>query len=290
MLARDGKGNSYIKVSGKKNLFFGVGLAFLVILGFGSFGIVGPGERGIRVTLGETGKDVLGEGPHLKFPFISTIRTMSVRVQKSEDTSDAATKDMQRVRATVALNWTINPESVGNMLREVGTSDVIENNLIAPAVSEALKAATARMTAEEVLTRRIELKKMIDEMLIERLTGYGLVIKDISLVNLDFTNEFNRAVEEKQIAEQEAKRAQYNAQKAKEDAVAEVNIAKGRAEARLVEARAQAEAQRLLKVNLNKDILTLEYLKRWDGKLPQVMTNGNGLLMNLDIQNEERDN
>src|SRR4051812_33661614 len=65
---------------------------FGLMLFFGSFSTVGPGERGVMITLGKTSETVLGEGPHFKLPFISSIRTMSVRVHKSEDSSEAATK------------------------------------------------------------------------------------------------------------------------------------------------------------------------------------------------------
>lgn len=263
-----------------------LGVIFGLSLFFGSFSTVGPGERGIMVTLGKTSQTVLGEGPHVKWPFVSEIRTMSVRVHKSEDQSEAATKDMQRVNAKVALNWTINPESVGKMLREVGDEASIENNIIAPAVSEVLKSATAKMTAEEVLLRRIELKTNIDESLISRLTSYGLIIKDISLVDLDFDKEFNRAVEQKQIAEQEAKQAEYVALKATQDAKAAVETAKGEAQSNLTKARAQAEGQRLLKETLTSDVLQLEYLKKWDGKLPTVMSGkSNGMILNLPASN-----
>lgn len=267
--------------------YVAAGLFGLVIL-FGSFSIVGPGERGVMVTLGKTGESVLGEGPHFKFPLISSIRTMSIRVQKSEDQSEAATKDLQRVSAKVALNWTINPESVGKMLREVGTEESIQANIIAPAVSEVLKAATAKMTAEEVLTKRMELKHTIDELLIKRLSSYGLIIKDISLVDLDFTKEFNHAVEAKQIAEQQAKQAEYVAQKATQDANAAYETSKGQSRSMREMADAQAYTQTKLKQSLTKDLLQLEYLKKWDGKLPQVMSgNGSGMILNLPTNSKE---
>jgi prohibitin 1 len=273
---------------GKKIIKLVVAGAIALTLLMGSFSVVNPGERGVMVTLGKTGDTVLGEGPHLKFPFISSIRTMNVRVHKSEDQSEAATKDMQRVGAKVALNWTINPDSVGKMLREVGSEESIETNIIAPAVSEVLKASTAQMTAEEVLTKRMKLKSTIDEMLIKRLSSYGLIIKDISLVDLNFTNEFNHAVESKQIAEQQAKQAEYVALKATQDARAAFETAKGQARSTLENARAQAESQKLLKQTLTKDVLQLEYLRRWDGRLPTVLTGGgSGVMLNIPASTTE---
>lgn len=259
-----------------------LGGLFGLALFFGSFSTVGPGQRGVLVTLGKPADTVLTEGPHFKFPFISEIRRISVQIQKSEDTSEAATKDLQRVTATVALNWAIDSATVGKMLREFGDEKTIENRIIGPAVSEVLKAATAKMTAEEVLTRRMELKNNIDDMLLKRLSAYGLIVKDISLTDLDFTKEFNHAVEQKQIAEQEAKQAEYVALKATQDAKAAVEKAKGEAQSNLTVARAQAEGQKLLKQTLTRDVLQLEYLKKWDGVLPTVMSgNGGGIIMNL---------
>lgn len=265
-----------------KSLAIKIAVGFFIgVTLFSSYSTVGPGERGVRVTMGKTGEEVLNEGPHLKVPFLASIRTMSVRIKKSQDTTEAATKDMQKVTAIVALNWTINPESVGKMLREIGDESSIENNIIAPAVSEVLKAATSKMTAEEVLSRRIELKDSIDHALVARLTAYGLVVKDISLVDLDFTKEFNHAVEQKQIAEQQAKQASYVAEKATQDAIAVVNTAKGDADATLVKATAQAKAQQLLKQTLTKEVLTLKYLETWNGQLPQVMSGNGGVMMQM---------
>lgn len=263
-------------------------VAFFII--FGSWGIVGPGERGVRVTLGKVGTEVLGEGFHFKWPVVSNIKTMSIRIHKSQDSSEGSTKDIQKVNATVALNWTINPDSVGTMFQTVGDEGVIETNVIAPAVAEVLKASTAKLSAEEVLTKRMELKQTIDDMLVKRLSGYGLVVKDISLVNLDFTKEFNAAVEAKQISEQQAKQASYIAEKATQDAIATVNKAKGEAESVLVNARAQAEGQKLLKMNLTKEVLALEYLKKWDGTLPKVMSgSGGGIMLNMSNIDKEKE-
>lgn len=265
-----------------KNIGNVVGGLFLFALTLGSYSIVGPGERGVLVTLGKPSDTVLDEGPHFKFPFISSVKLISVRVQKTESHSEAATKDMQKVNATVALNWNLDPKTVNTMFRNVGDEHEISERIINPAVSEVLKAATAKMTAEEVLTRRMELKTTIDEMLTTRLGAYNVIIKDISLVNLNFTDEFNHAVEKKQIAEQEAKQAEYNAQRATQDAKATVNAAKGEAEASLTKARAQSQGQQLLRQTLTADVLQLEYLKKWDGHLPTVLAgSASGIMLNI---------
>ena len=173
-----------------KKLIIGsvLGLLGLITL-LSSFTIVSPGERGVKVTLGKASDTVLEEGFHLKAPFISRVEIISVRIQKTESKSEAATKDLQRVGAVLALNWNLDPKLVNQMFKSVGDERAIAERIINPAVSEVLKAATAKMTAEEVLTKRLELKQTIDEMLVKRLNAYNIIVKDISLVDLDFTEQ-----------------------------------------------------------------------------------------------------
>jgi len=263
--------------------------AILVALGvfvglplvFGSFKIVSPGERGVYVFLGKVSQDIREEGFHLKVPFLSSIKTLSVQIQKTDSTGEAATRDLQKVTADVALNWTLDPAKVVEIYRTIGRTEDVKDRVIDPAVSEVLKASTAKMTAEEVLTKRLELKDNIDKLLIERLGNYGIFVKSISIVNLNFTAEFNHAVEQKQIADQQAQQAEYTAQKATADAKAKVNEAKGDAEATLTKAKAQAESQKLLRETVTDKVLMLKAIEKWDGTVPQVMGSGSNLLFNI---------
>lgn len=254
-----------------------VGLMFL----FGSFTTVQPGERGIMVTMGKPGETVYTEGFHFKFPFISTMQKLSTRVQKTEAGTEAASKDLQRVHVVLALNWHLDGANVINMFKSVGSEENIIERIINPAVAEVLKAAASKLTAEEILTKRIELKNNIDESLVKRLATYNVIVDDVSLVNVDFTREFNVAVEAKQIAEQEAKQALYVAQKATADAQAAINKAKGEAEATLLNATAQAKAQNLLKQTTTKELLQLKAIERWNGVMPTVMGSSGSMLFNI---------
>lgn len=259
------------------------GLPFVL----GTFQVVSPGERGVFVLMGKVGANALDEGLHFKVPFISSIKILSVRIQKTQTLSEAATKDMQKVSATLALNWSLDSSKVVELYRTVGHIEDIQQRIIDPAVSEVLKASTAKMTAEEVLTRRLELKENIDKLLMERLLTFGIFVKAISLVDLNFTNEFNHAVEQKQIAEQQAKQAEYTAQKATADAKSTVNAAKGQAEATLLQARAQAEAQRLLRETITDKLLQLKAIEKWSGEVPSVMGGGSNLLFNIPTKSQK---
>ena len=114
---------------------------------------------------------------------------------------------MQTITTELAVNWHIDPLKVNRIYQQVGDERLIIDGIITPAVSEVLKAATAKKNHEEVITKRTELKQEIDSNLKKRVESYGIIIDDVSLVNFSFSPDFSRAIESKQIAEQEAKQA-----------------------------------------------------------------------------------
>ncbi len=235
------------------------------------FAIVNAGERGVLMQFGKVQDKVLGEGLHPIMPIVTSVKRLNVRVQQNTFKSDAASKDLQTITTELAVNWHLDPLQVNKIFQQVGDEKLIIDGIITPAVSEVLKAATAKKTAEEVITKRTELKEEIDNHLENRLASYGIIIDDVSLVNFSFSPEFSRAIESKQIAEQEAKQAEFIAQKATQEAQADINRAKG-----------QAEAQRLQRLTLTPDLLQKQAIEKWDGRFPTVMS-GNGALPLINI-------
>lgn len=233
--------------------------------------VVGPGERGVAVSLGKASNEVREPGAYLWIPFLYGSKIFNVQVQKSEIETSAASKDMQEITTHLAVNWSITPDKVSQVYQTVGDEDDVLVRLLQPAVSEVLKACAAKAAAEEILTKRMELKNEIDTMLRERLAHYGITINDVSIVNLTFSKDFTNAIEAKQIAEQQAKQAAYDAQKAVELAKAEVNRARG-----------QAESQQLLKSTITSEVLQMKAIEKWNGQFPQVM--GSGTVPFLNIQ------
>ncbi|MEA5556453.1 prohibitin family protein [Nodularia spumigena] len=248
----------------------GIFILFLAIT-IRPFAIVNAGERGVLMRFGKVQEQVLGEGLHPIMPIVTSVKRLNVRVQKNTFKSDAASKDLQTITRELAVNWHIDPLRVNKIFQQVGDENLIIDGIITPAVSEVLKAATAKKTAEEVITKRTELKEEIDNHLKNRLESYGIIIDDVSLVNFSFSPEFSRAIESKQIAEQEAKQAEFIAQKATQEAQADINRAKG-----------QAEAQRLQRLTLTPDLLQKQAIEKWDGRFPTVMS-GNGALPLINI-------
>jgi regulator of protease activity HflC (stomatin/prohibitin superfamily) len=224
------------------------------------FVIVNAGERGVLMRFGEVQAQVLNEGIHPIIPIVNTVQKLSVRVQNQQSTAEASSRDLQDVYTDVALNWHIIPDEANVLFQQIGDEQAVVNSIINPAVEEVLKAVMAQYTAEEIITRRGEVKAGVDHALVTRLQPYHIAVDDISLVHVHFTKRFSDAVEAKQVAEQEAKRAEFVAQKAVKDAEARVNLARG-----------DAEADRLLRENLTPELLQRQTIEKWNGNLPFIV-------------------
>ncbi|QMS87081.1 prohibitin family protein [Nostoc edaphicum CCNP1411] len=249
----------------------GIVLAILVIIGLNSFIIINPGQAGVISILGKARDGALLEGIHVKPPFITVIDVYDLTVQKFEVPAESSTKDLQNLSARFAINFRLDPIKVVEVRRKQGTLENIVSKIIAPQTQEAFKIAAARRTVEEAITKRSELKEDFDQALGDRLDKYGIIVLDTSVVDLAFSPEFAKAVEEKQIAEQRAQRAVYVAREAEQEAQADVNRAKGRAEAqRLLAETLKAQGGQLV---LQKE--AIEAWKTGGAQMPKVLVMGN---------------
>lgn len=251
------------------SVFIGL-LAVVALLALNCFIIINPGEAGVLSILGKAQDGPLLEGFHFKPPLISQVDVYDVTVQKFEVPAQSATRDLQDLTGRFAINFRLDAERVVEVRRTQGSLETIVAKIIAPQTQESFKIAAAQRTAEEVITRRNELKEDFDRALSQRLEKYSILVLDTSVVDLNFSQEFARAVEEKQIAEQQAQRAVYVAQSAEQEAQAEVNRAKGK-----------AEAQRLLAETLKAQggelVLQKEAIEAWKSggaQVPQVLVLG----------------
>jgi prohibitin 1 len=247
-------------------------LIIVAIVGLNSFVIINPGEAGVLSILGKAQDGALLEGLHFKPPFVARVDVYDVTVQKFEVPAQSSTKDLQDLSASFAINFRLDPTQVVDIRRTQGTLQNIVSKIVAPQTQESFKIAAARRTVEEAITKRDELKQDFDTALNTRLEKYGILVLDTSVVDLAFSPEFSKAVEEKQIAEQRAQRAVYVAQEAEQEAEATVNRAKG-----------QAESQRLLRETLTPELLQKQAIEKWDGHFPQVL-GGNGALPFINLE------
>ena len=222
--------------------------------------IVGAGERGVLMQFGQVKNTPLEEGLHFIIPIVNTVEKLNVRVQKQEIASEASSKDLQDISIDLALNWHLIPNETPLVFQQVGNEIQVTDSIINPALEEAIKAIIAQYTAAEIITKRSQVKTEIDLVLSDRLKNYHVAVDDLSLVEIAFSKRFRNAVEAKQVAEQQAKQAEFIAQKAIKKAEEKVNLAKG-----------EAEAHRILQASLTPEILQKQAIEKWDGNLPMII-------------------
>lgn len=252
--AEEIKGNirKWLKIS----VPVGIAIVALVIL-VSSFGTVGAGERGVMLQFGAVQGDVIDEGLYFKIPLVQTVELIDVRIQKNEVLSTASSKDLQIVTSKIALNYHLDPDNVNNVWQEVGKS--YDARIIAPSIQEAVKSVTARFTAEELITKREEVKDQIKANLFERLSTNFIIVDEFNIIDFSFSAAFNEAIEAKVTAEQLKLKADRDLERIRIEADQNVVAAEGKAKAILTEAQA---------LRVNPQVVELRWIEKWDGKTP----------------------
>lgn len=260
-----------------------------------SITIVPSGHTGVEVTMGRVTGTIFGDGLHFKAPFVTKVIKMDNQIQKEAADTNAVSKDLQTVSANIAVNYHLSSESSADMYKNVGKGYV--DKLLLPAVQESTKAVMAGYNAEGLITNRGKVSVEIEELIQQKTQEYGIVIDSLNIVNFDFSAEFNAAIEQKQVAEQnklkaetekEQKIIEAEAQAAEKTiaAQAEADAAKvkaeGEAEAIKTKAEAQAEANEKIAKSLTPEVLRDKAIDKWSGDYPNVVA-GEQSSMLIDI-------
>lgn len=253
--------------SERSNVKAYVGLALvglLVLLGvitfFSAMRSVDTGNIGVVTQYGKVTGRELEEGLAWIAPWgVNSVTEYSIKTQKEEQSATAATRDLQDVTAKVVLNYRLERGKVSSIHQEVGPKykDVLMNN----AIQSSFKANTAKYTALELVSERGAVESKVLVELQKRLSGRGIVVENVALIDLTYSKEFTQAIEQRQVAEQNAKRAEFNLQ----------------------QARLDAQSQDVQAKTLTDNYLQLKAIEKWNGKLPQAV-GGNGTLFNIPIK------
>lgn len=187
---------------------------------------------------------VLEEGLRTKVPFIDSVVMMDVRTDKYEVAAAAASRDLQDVRITIALNWRLEPSRTAEIYRTLGTDFI--NRIAAPAVQEVVKQVTARHRAEDLIVNREIVRNQIAEELSVRLMERGIITEAISITEFQFNQTFVAAIEAKVAAEQAVLQAQFTLEQVRVEAEQREARAHGEANARIAAANGEAEYIRVV--------------------------------------------
>lgn len=235
--------------------------------------IVPAGYRGVLLQFGAV-RGILPEGVNLIMPYVNSVELLEVRTQKEASEATAASKDLQMVTTSLALNFHVDPSKVGNLYKNIGSD--YKGRIIDPAVQESVKMVTAKFTAEELIKSRAAVKAEVELDIAQRLRAYDIIVEPagLSITNFNFSPEFNAAIEAKQVAQQEAEKQKYVLQKAELERQTEVTKARGISEA------ARLNAQALQAQGASK-VLAREWIDKWDGHVPTVSSGGNGVIIDI---------
>lgn len=238
-------------------------IAFMI--GMSSFGTLGAGERGVVLRLGAVTGRVLQPGLYGVIPVIESVHAMDVQIQKEMQKCQAVSKDMQQVTTEVAINYSYDPDKVPTIYKTLG--DRARDRVIDPAIQEAVKATTAKFSAEQLIAVRHEVKDVLELELSTRLAENGILVEAVSLTDFAFTADFTEAIEQKVTATQNALKAENDLKRVRFEADQAVATARGEAEAIRIKVAA-------IKEQGGEEYVKLKAIEKWNGSVPQWVTGG----------------
>src|SRR5579863_877868 len=247
------------------------GFGFLLLLGlvFGSYTIVPAGQRAvIYSSVSGVQMTPLGEGFHFKAPYIETANFISVQVQKTEYDTTAASKDLQNVQTKLAVNFHVTPDVTPKLYQSYG-ADIVDN-VIHPSVNETVKAVMAQYPAEELITKREEVKQKVEEALTAGLAKANITVDNVYITNFEFSKDYSEAIEAKQVAQQQVLKSEQDLQRVKVEA--EQKIAQAQAEARSLGLQRDIITPNL--IHLREIEALTKAIDKWDGHTPNTMVGG----------------
>ncbi len=251
---------------------------------------VPTGHTGVVTTFGRVENYTLDSGIHFTLPWQEVVK-MDNRVQKQTVDLSCFSSDIQEVALTYTINYQIKKSDAMTIYSSIGTD--YYNTVIMPSVAESVKVVTARYTAENLVGQRSDLAAAIESDLAEKLIRYNIEVVSTSIENMDFTDAFTNAVEEKQVAQQNKLRAETEAEQKVIEAEAAAQVKKVEADADAYEvqarARAEAEANQKLADSLTDTLISYIYAQNWNGELPRFMSGENGMVPVFDFGNAGTD-
>ena len=223
--------------------------------------MVGVGERGVKVTLGKVDDSkIYTEGIHFVMPFISKIKTMDIKTQRNNVRTTVYTKDIQQAQISYVINYNLMPDSAHKMYQQVGAS--YRDIIITPVVEGTIKDVIGKWNAQDLVGNREEATNDILEKLQVQLAPKFINVTGFQMIDINYSEVFERAIESKVTAEQEALKAKNKTVQIEEEAKQKIISA---------EAEAKSMAIRANALTRNKALVEYEAVQKWDGKMPQYM-------------------
>lgn len=247
-----------------------IGVTLLLLFFILCFRTVQERQVGIITRFGTVNR-VARPGVALKLPWpIERMNKMDTSIQKEQQDSAAATKDQQNVSTTLALNYALDDATAIDIYKTIGPD--YKERIIIPALQESFKQASAKYTAQELITQREAVKGQAYDVIKSRLNKYNIRVVDLNIVNFSFSPEYAKAIEDVQVANQKVAQARQ-----------ELETTKVQAEKDIAAAQGASEAQRLQQQTLTPELLQKMAIDKWNGVMPTTVT-GDGTIFNIPVK------
>lgn len=226
-----------------------VGSFLLITTAFSSFTVINTGERGVVLRMGKLER-VMGEGLNFKMPIVENVIKTSVRDVNYPIETEVSSRDMQTIKIKASLIYSVDETKVGNVYQTYG--ERYADTLIKPTLLEIINSIIANYNIEDFVEKRSEISVKISKEFVSRVSASGIVTKSLLITEHDFSDEYNKAIEDKKVAEQKALKAKHDLERVK----------------------LEAEAQRQKQTSLSELIIKEKAIEKWDGKLPEYYSGG----------------
>jgi regulator of protease activity HflC (stomatin/prohibitin superfamily) len=243
----------------------------VIVVGSQSIATVQAGYRGVVLHLGAVQDRVLGEGFHFRTPFVEQVVQIEVRTQKFQAAVSAASKDLQEVRSTIALNYRIDPQQVNKIYQQLGVN--YQDRVISPTIQESVKASVAKFNAEELITQRETAKDAIAQTIRTTLSSNNLIVQNVFITDFQFSSSFSDQIEQKVVAFQKFLTEQNNLRAIEVVANQTVAQAEGAARANAARASGESEAINIITQQLREspEYLQWQAITKWNGQMPYAL-------------------
>jgi regulator of protease activity HflC (stomatin/prohibitin superfamily) len=256
--------------------------AVIMIIGLaGPFVEVPAGNVGVVTNFGQVQPVTLEPGLHLVVPIYQHVENVDTRVQPHTfQEIDAASKELQTVKLTGTMNYHIDGQFASDLYQRVGTDFAAK--IIDPAFNDFIKTVVPEYSVNDILAKRDEIRSLAKQQLAATLSQYHIVVDDIFIANISFSDEFQAAIEAKQVAQQQVQTEQQILAQKQIQAQQAVAAAQGQADATVTLAKGQAEANSLLSASLTDKILQYQYIQKLSDKITvMLLPSGNGTIFDL---------
>lgn len=246
-----------------------------------SFHTVDTGEVAVVKTFGEA-KEVKGPGLNYDFWMVNDYEYIDTKAQELAVETMAYSSDAQVMTIQMTVQYQAMGDKAVDIVKTYGDLESLTNR-ITSIITEQPKSVVSTRTAMDIIANRGAITPEVEAAIISAVgEEYFVTINKVTITNIDFSDAFEQAVEEKMVAEQAKLKADYENEKklaqAEADAKAKLVAAEAEAKVKLMEAEAEKQANELLEKSLTDKILQEMYLEKWDGKLPSVVTDGETIM------------